>query len=51
MKDIPEQRKTTSLKIDPEIWKSAKKRCIDRDSSISEYIESLIEKDLKRGAA
>ena len=41
------QRKTTSLKIDQEIWKKAKKKCIDRDLHVSEYIESLIKKDLK----
>ena len=39
-------RKTTSLKINPEIWKTAKKSCIDKDISISEYVESLIEKDI-----
>ena len=42
-----ETRKTTSLKIDPETWKQAKKKCIDKDMHISEYIESLIKKDLK----
>src|SRR3989338_4068770 len=41
------ERKTTSLKIDPEIWKMGKKKCIDKDVSISEYIESLINKDIK----
>src|SRR3989338_166578 len=41
------ERKTTSLKIDPEIWKMGKKKCIDKDVSISEYIESLIKKDIK----
>jgi len=40
-------RKTTSLKINPEIWKTAKKKCIDKDISISEYVESLIEKDVR----
>lgn len=43
------KRKTTSLKIDPEIWKSAKKKCIDEEISISEYIESLIKKDIGKG--
>ena len=41
------KRKTTSLKIDPELWKKAKKRCIDKDTSISTYLESLIKQDLK----
>lgn len=40
-------KKTTSLKIDPETWKMAKKKCIDKDLSISEYIEALIKKDIK----
>ena len=44
-------RKTTSLKVDPEVWKSAKKKCIDDDISISKYIESLIKKDLKGGSS
>ena len=39
-------RKTTSIKIDVELWKQAKKKCIDIDSEISAYIESLIKKDL-----
>ena len=41
------KRKTTSLKIDRELWKKAKKRCIDKDTSISTYLESLIKQDLK----
>ena len=40
-------RKTTSLKIDSELWKEVKKTCIDKEIEISEYIESLIKKDLK----
>ena len=40
------QRKTTSLKIDPELWKQAKKKAIDEDLDLSEYIEKLIKGDL-----
>jgi hypothetical protein len=40
-------RKTTSLKIDSELWKEVKKKCIDIDSEISDYLENLIKKDLK----
>jgi len=40
-------RKTTSIKVDTELWKSVKKKCIDNDQEISEYIENLIRKDLK----
>lgn len=42
------QRKTTSIKIDPQLWKNVKKHCIDKDIDISEYIEKLIKKDLRR---
>ncbi|KHO45521.1 MAG: hypothetical protein QS98_C0010G0047 [archaeon GW2011_AR3] len=41
-------RKTTSLKIDSELWKSVKKHCIDKEIDISDYIESLVRADLKR---
>ena len=40
-------KKTTSIKIDPELWKKVKKHCIDKEIDISAYIEHLIEKDLK----
>jgi len=42
------QRETTSIKIDPQLWKEVKKYCIDKDLMISEYIEDLIKKDLKK---
>lgn len=40
-------RKTTSLKIDEDLWKEVKKHCIDKNTDISEYIENMIRKDLK----
>lgn len=40
-------RKTTSIKIEPELWKKLKKHCIDKDTDISDYLEKLIKKDLK----
>ncbi len=40
-------RKTTSLKIDEEVWKAVKIKCIKMDLEISEYLEKLIKKDLK----
>lgn len=40
-------RKTTSLKIDDEIWKKVKIHCIEKGIDISEYIENLVKKDLK----
>lgn len=42
------ERKTTSIKINPTVWKEAKKQAIDKDIDISEYIEELIRKDLKK---
>jgi len=40
-------RKTTSLKIDPEVLKGAKKEAIDKEIYLCEYIEELIKKDLE----
>ena len=40
-------RKTTSLKIDEEVWKAVKIKCIKEDLEISEYLERLIKKNLK----
>ncbi len=40
------ERKTTSIKINPDVWKTAKKHCIDKDIDVSAYIENLIKKDL-----
>ena len=40
-------RKTTSLKIDEEIWKKVKIYCIQQGIEISEYIEELIKSSLK----
>jgi hypothetical protein len=40
-------RKTTSIKIDPELWKKVKKHCIDEDIDISDFIEKLLKKNLE----
>lgn len=42
-------RKTTSLKIEGELWKEVKIHCIKTNKDISEYIEELIKKDLNGG--
>lgn len=39
-------RETTSIKIDPELWKKAKKHCIDKDITISDLVENLLKKEL-----
>jgi hypothetical protein len=41
-------RKTTSLKIDEELWKKVKVHCILAGIEISEYIETLIKEGLKK---
>ena len=42
------ERVTTSIKIDPQLWKEVKKYCIDKGINLSEYLEGLIKKDLKQ---
>lgn len=46
-KEQKSKRDTTSIKINPFLWKQVKKHCIDEDLEISEYIERLFRKDLK----
>tara|TARA_Y100000310_G_C20642892_1_gene794951 strand:+ start:1679 stop:1813 length:135 start_codon:yes stop_codon:yes gene_type:complete len=41
-------RKTTSIKVDPELWKKVKKHCIDKDMDISDFIEDLLKRNLSR---
>jgi len=40
------QKETISLKINPDVWKEAKKHCIDKSLKYSDYVEGLIKKDL-----
>ena len=42
-------KKTTSLKVDEELWKKVKVHCILDGIEISEFIEGLIKKELKNG--
>lgn len=46
-KEQKKNRDTTSIKINPYLWKQVKKHCIDEDLEISEYLEKLIRKNLK----
>lgn len=41
-------KKTTSLKVEEELWKKVKINCILNDVDISGYIENLIKEDLKK---
>lgn len=43
-----EERKTTSIRVNPEIWKKVKKHCIDIDKDVSEYLEELIKEDFAK---
>lgn len=40
-------QKTTSIKIDVDLWKDVKLHCVKNDMDISDYLEKLIRKDLK----
>ena len=40
------KKETISLKMNSQVWKDAKKRCIDKGVKYSDYVESLIKKDL-----
>lgn len=42
------KRKTTSIKIDEELWKYVKIHCVTEGIDISDYLENLIRKDLKK---
>ena len=42
-------RKTTSLKIEEELWKEVKIHCIQIGKDISEYLEEIVKSDLKKG--
>lgn len=41
-------RKSTSIKVDEDLWKEFKKRAIDKDLDVSELLERLIRKELGR---
>ena len=36
------KRETTSIKIDPDLWKEAKKDAIDKDIDVSQLVELAI---------
>ena len=43
-------RKTTSIKVNPEIWNKFKIYCIGKNKDMSDILEDMINKILKRGA-
>ncbi len=42
------EKKTTSIKVDPDLWKEAKKLAIDRGVTIGALVEQLLRKELER---
>lgn len=40
------EKQTTSIKIDPELWKEAKKHAIDRGITLTDLIQELLTKEL-----
>ena len=45
-----EKRESTSIKIDPELWKEAKIHAIRRGVSVSELVELALRNEMERGA-
>ena len=43
------ERKTTSIKVSPEIWKQVKVHCAKQETEICDYIEGLIRQNLNKG--
>ena len=41
-------RKTTSLKIEEEVWKKVKIHCIEIGKDISDYLETLLKRELDK---
>lgn len=39
-------KKVTTIKVDPELWKKAKKKAIDRGVTLSSLVEELLKKEL-----
>lgn len=42
------EKKTTSIKIDPKLWKEVKKYAIDKDISVTELVEIVLRKELRK---
>ena len=43
------ERKTTSIKVDPNLWKEFKKHAIDEDKDLSDILEEMIRERLDTG--
>ena len=42
------ERKTTSIKVDPKLWKELKKQAIDEDKDLSDIVEEMIKERIKK---
>ncbi len=42
------ERVTVGLKIDPDLWKEVKHRCIDEGLEYSEFVERALKEALKK---
>ncbi|HVY01909.1 MAG TPA: hypothetical protein VHA12_04060 [Candidatus Nanoarchaeia archaeon] len=42
------KRITIGLKIDPDLWKEVKHRCIDKDLEYSDFVENTLREVLKK---
>ena len=42
-------KKTTSIKIDPDVWKEARIYAIGKGTNISELVETLLKKEISKG--
>ncbi|MFP4006358.1 MAG: ribbon-helix-helix protein, CopG family [Candidatus Hadarchaeia archaeon] len=42
------EKKTTSIKVDPELWKEAKKLAIDRGTTIGALVEDLLRQEVEK---
>lgn len=42
------ERKTTSIKIDPNLWEEVKIFCIKQKTDISTWLEKIIKENLKK---
>lgn len=40
------KRKTTSIKVSPDLWRKVKIHCIENSIEISDWLESIIKKQL-----
>lgn len=41
-------KKKTSLVIDEDLWKEVKKHCIDLGKDVSDWLEEIIKRELKK---